>query len=45
MKPRIRVAFAHFWPAFKPDDFRSWFPYVDEKYDLVVSRSPEIVFY
>ncbi len=45
MKPRIRVAFAHFWPAFTPDDFRSWFPFVHEKYDLVVSRSPEIVFY
>ncbi len=45
MRPQIRVAFAYFWPGFTPDNFKSFFPYVNEKYDLVVSTSPEVVFY
>lgn len=45
MKPQIRVAFAYFWPTFMLDSFRSYFPYVYEKYDLVLSDTPEVVFY
>ena len=45
MRPQIRVAFAYFWPGFQPDQFRSFFPYVYEKYDLVTSTSPEVVFH
>ncbi len=45
MKPRIRIGFAHFWRGFTPDDFRSWFPFLFDRYELVVSRSPEVVFY
>lgn len=45
MRPQIRVAFAYFWPGFAPDNFKSFFPYVYEKYDLVVSSSPEVVFH
>ena len=45
MKPQIRVAFAFFWAGFTPDDFRNFFPFVYDKYDLVPSPNPEIVFY
>ncbi|HXJ01355.1 MAG TPA: glycosyltransferase family 10 [Micropepsaceae bacterium] len=45
MKPQIRVAFAYFWPGFTPEHFRSFFPFVYEKYELVPSNDPEIVFY
>jgi hypothetical protein len=45
MKPVVRVAFAHFWSNFTPDLFKARFPYVCERYDLVVSREPEIVFF
>jgi alpha(1,3/1,4) fucosyltransferase len=45
MKPQIRAAFSFFWPSFTPDSFRAFFPYVYEKYDLVYSRDPEVVFY
>jgi hypothetical protein len=45
MKPQLRVAFAYFWPGFTPDHFRAFFPYVYEKYDLVPSADPEVVFY
>jgi hypothetical protein len=45
MKPQIRVNFAYFWPGFAPDHFRAFFPYLYEKYDLVVSPDPEVVFY
>lgn len=45
MRARIRIAFAHFWRGFTPDDFRRWFPFLDDRYELVVSRSPEVVFY
>ena len=45
MKPLLRVAFAYFWPGFTPDHFRAFFPYVYEKYDLVPSADPQIVFY
>jgi len=44
-RPQIRVAFAYFWPGFTPDNFRSFFPFVYDKYDLVPSSEPEIVFY
>jgi hypothetical protein len=45
MKLQIRIAFANFWPGFTPDNFKSFFPYVYDKYDLVASTSPEVVFY
>src|SRR5262245_47545713 len=45
MKPTIRVAFGAFWPGFTPDHFRRFFPFVYEKYDLVPSQDPEVVFY
>lgn len=45
MRPQIKVAFAFFWPGFTPDQFRGYFPYVHEKYDLVVSQMPEVVFH
>src|SRR5262245_44512457 len=45
MKPVIRVAFAHFWRGFGPEQFRNCFPFVYEKYDLLPSTDPEIVFY
>ena len=45
MKPQLRVAFAYFWPGFTADHFRAFFPFVYDKYDLVPSQNPEIVFY
>ena len=45
MKPQIRVGFAFFWPGFTPDDFRAFFPFVYERYDVVPSAQPEVVFY
>ena len=45
MRPSIRIAFAAFWPGFHPDHFRKFFPYAFEKYDLVYSQDPEVVFY
>lgn len=45
MKPQIRVGFAFFWPSFTPDDFRAFFPFVCDKYELVPSAEPEVVFY
>jgi hypothetical protein len=45
MKLQIRIAFANFWPGFTPDNFKSFFPYVYDSYDLVASTSPEVVFY
>ena len=45
MKPQVRVNFAYFWPGFSPENIRAFFPYVYEKYDLVVSPDPEVVFY
>jgi hypothetical protein len=45
MKPSIRVAFAYFWPGFAPETFRTLFPQVCDKYDLVPSENPEVVFY
>jgi len=45
MKPTIRVAFAAFWPGFHPDHFRRFFPFVYDKYDIVPSQDPDVVFY
>ncbi|HYM18990.1 MAG TPA: glycosyltransferase family 10 [Micropepsaceae bacterium] len=45
MKPRINIAFMYFWPAFRPEQFQAFFPVVYEKYDLVLSNEPEVVFY
>jgi alpha(1,3/1,4) fucosyltransferase len=45
MRPPVRVAFALFWPGFTPDTFRDFFPYVHEKYDIVSSATPDVVFY
>ena len=45
VRQEVRVAFVLFWPGFTPDTFRDLFPYVYEKYDLVASATPEVVFY
>jgi len=45
MKPVIRVAFAYFWPGFQPEHFKRFFPFVYEKYDLILSSEPEVVFF
>jgi hypothetical protein len=45
MKPRINIAFRYFWPAFRPEQFQAFFPFIYEKYDLVSSGEPEVVFY
>jgi hypothetical protein len=45
MKPSIRINFTAFWPGFHPEHFRRFFPYVFDKYDLVMSQDPEVVFY
>jgi alpha(1,3/1,4) fucosyltransferase len=45
MKPTIRINFAAFWPGFSPDHFRRFFPIVYDKYDVVLSQDPEVVFY
>ena len=45
MKPQIRVAFAYFWPGFTPSVFKTYFPNIYEKYDLVLAQDPEVVFY
>jgi hypothetical protein len=45
MKPSVRVAFTLFWPGFVPEHFKRFFPFVYEKYDLVLSQDPEVVFY
>ncbi len=45
MKPSLRVNFAAFWPGFHPEHFRKYFPFVYEKYDVVLSPDPEVVFY
>jgi alpha(1,3/1,4) fucosyltransferase len=45
MKPQVRINFAFFWPGFTPDSFRMFFPFVYDKYDFVLSREPQIVFY
>jgi len=45
MKPSIRINFAAFWPGFHPEHFRRFFPYVFDKYDLIMSQDPEVVFY
>jgi hypothetical protein len=44
-KPAIRIGFAHFWPGFAPEQFKTYFPFVYEKYDLTVSPDPEVLFY
>jgi hypothetical protein len=45
MKPQIRVAFAFFWPGFTAETFRGFFPFVYDKYDIVPSSDPDVVFY
>ncbi len=45
MKKRIRIAFMYFWPGFKPEQFQTFFPFVYDKYDIVLSAEPEVVFY
>src|SRR6266566_3259642 len=45
MRPQLRIAFAYFWPGFTVDHFRAFFPFVYDKYDLVPSQNPEVVFY
>ena len=45
MKPSIGVNFTAFWPGFHPAHFRMFFPYLFEKYDLVLSKDPDVIFY
>jgi hypothetical protein len=45
VSPTIRINFAAFWPGFHPDHFRRFFSFVYDKYDLVLSPEPEVVFY
>ena len=45
LKPRIRIAFDYQWKGFSPDIFYSYFPFLSLKYDLEISRKPEVVFY
>ncbi len=45
MKPEIRVAFKNFWAGFQAEHFRDFFPFVYQKYELVPSRTPEVIFY
>jgi alpha(1,3/1,4) fucosyltransferase len=42
---QIKTAFAYFWPGFTPEHFRSFFPFVYDRYEFIPSTSPEIVFY
>jgi len=44
-KQQVRAAFLLFWQGFGPDTFRDLFPYVYEKYDIVPSATPDVVFY
>jgi alpha(1,3/1,4) fucosyltransferase len=45
MKPSVRVAFTFFWTEIGPEEFQRFFPFLHEKYDLVPSQDPEVVFY
>jgi alpha(1,3/1,4) fucosyltransferase len=45
MKQRINVNFAYFTTGFTPETFRSYFPFVYQKYDLILSPEPEVIFY
>ena len=45
VRQQVRVAFALFWPGFTSDTFRDLFPQVHEKYDVVPSATPNVVFY
>lgn len=45
MKPRVEIAFAYFWPGYTPATFLSLFPFLADGYDLVLSRTPDVVFF
>jgi hypothetical protein len=45
MRPRIAVNFALFWQGFDFAQFQRMFPQVCERYELVPSETPEVVFY
>ena len=45
LKPRIRIAFDYQWQGFSLDIFHSYFPFLSLKYDLEISRKPEVLFY
>src|SRR5215470_4433062 len=45
MRPQVRIAFTLFWPGFTPETFRDFFPSVHQKYDILPSATPDVVFY
>lgn len=45
MRPKIRIAFDQQWPGFSLDIFHDFFPFISPKYELEISRKPEVVFY
>ncbi|MGE5537833.1 MAG: glycosyltransferase family 10 domain-containing protein [Gemmatimonas sp.] len=45
MRPRIAVNFALFWETFDFGQLRRMFPQVCDRYELVLSEAPEVVFY
>jgi hypothetical protein len=45
MRPRIAVNFALFWQDFSFAQFERMFPQVCDRYELVPSDTPEVVFY
>ncbi len=44
-KPRIGVAFAHFWRGFRPETFAAFFPQMFENFDIYLSPQPQVVFH
>jgi len=44
-KPRIGVAFAHFWRGFRPETFAAFFPQMFENFDIHLSPRPQVVFH
>lgn len=45
MREQIKIGFQYQWPTFSLEVFRAQFPFVFNKYDLVISSTPEVVFY
>lgn len=45
LKQRIQIGFDYQWPGFSLDVFRAYFPFLFLKYDLELSKKPEVVFY
>jgi hypothetical protein len=45
LRLKIRIGFDYQWPGFSLDIFHSYFPFLALKYDLELSKQPEVVFY